>query len=63
MKRKEKVEREKEKRKQNYYKKVKMSPPTKAVKMVEEETMQMSAEELAEPPKTWFGRFLRWLTT
>lgn len=61
--RQEKVEREKEKRKQNYYKKVKMSPPTKAVKLVEEPTMQMTAEELVEQPKTLLGRLIKWLTT
>lgn len=61
--RQEMLEREKEKRKQNYFKKVKMSPPTKAVKLVEEQTMQMSAEELAEPPKTLLGRLIKWLTT
>ncbi|MBA4053381.1 MAG: hypothetical protein C0490_01590 [Marivirga sp.] len=61
--RQEKADREKEKRKQNYYKKVKMSPPTKAAKLVEEPTMQMSAEELAEPPKTWLGKLIKWLTT
>lgn len=62
-KRKEKSEQEKEKRKQNYYKKVKMSPPTKAVRLVDEPTMQMTSEELAEPPKTWIGKFIKWLTT
>lgn len=62
-KRQEKAEQDKEKRKQNYYKKVKMSPPTKAAKLVEEPTMQMSAEELEETPKTWWGRFIKWLTT
>ena len=62
-KREEQAEREKEKRTQNYLKKVKMSPPTKAVRMVEEPLMEMSAQELEEGPKTVWGKFVKWLTT
>ncbi len=56
------VAREKEKKTQNYLRKVKMSPPTKAARLVNEPVMEMTAEELMEPPKTLFGKILRWLT-
>jgi len=62
-KREEQAEREKERRTRNYQKRVKMSPPTKAVRLVEEPVMQMTAEELEEAPRTWLGRFVKWLTT
>ncbi len=61
-KREQDAEREKERRTRNYYNKVRLSPPTKAVKLVDEPVMQMSAEELEEAPKTWFGRLIKWLT-
>jgi hypothetical protein len=54
---------QKERRTQNYLKKVKTAAPTKAVKLVKEEVEEMSAMELKEPPKTLWGRFVRWLTT
>jgi hypothetical protein len=54
-------EQEKEKRTNNYYKKIKASAPTKRVKMVEEPTTEMSADELKEVPGTWLGRFFHWL--
>ena len=57
------AERQKERRTQNYLKKVKTAQPTKASKLVKEETEQMSAAELEEPPKTWWGKLVRWLTT
>jgi len=62
-KREEQAEREKERKTRNYQKKVKMSPPTKAVRLVDEPVMQMSAKELEEGPKTWLGRLLKWFTT
>jgi len=58
----EQLEREKDKKTQNYLRKVKMSPPTKAVRLVNEPVMEMTAEELVEPPKTLFGKIIRWLT-
>ena len=61
-KREEQASREKERKTRNYYSKVKMSPPTKAVRMVDEPVMQMSAHELEEVPRTWLGRFIKWLT-
>jgi hypothetical protein len=54
---------QKERRTQNYLSKVKTPAPTKATRIVKEEVMEMSAAELREPPKTWWGKFLRWLTT
>ena len=53
----------KERRTQNYLKKVKTPQPTKAVRIFKEETQQMSAHELQEPPKSLWGRFVKWLTT
>lgn len=61
-KREEQDAREKERRRLNYLKKVRMSPPTKAMRIVNEPVMEMSAEELAEDPKTWLGKFIKWLT-
>lgn len=62
-KRKEKAARKKEKKTQNYFKKVKMSPPTKAMRLIDEPTEQLTAEELKEEPKTWFGKLIKWLST
>ena len=54
--------REKEKRTQNYLKNYKPSSPTKAVRLVKEDVVEMTPKELEEPPKTLFGKILRWLT-
>jgi hypothetical protein len=54
---------QKEKRTQNYLKKVKNQQPTKAARFMREETEEMSTAQLQEPPKTWWGKFLKWLTT
>ena len=62
-KREEELELKKERRTQNYLKKVKAHQPTKAAKLIREETEEMSAAELTEPPKTLWGKFLKWLTT
>ena len=61
-KREEQAEREKLRKTQNYLKKVKLSPPTKSMKIVNEPLMQMTPEELRERPTTWLGKFLEWLT-
>jgi len=58
-KRKERAELEKEKRTQNYMKRVK-SAPTKAVKRIEEEQVTEVIEEEVKRPKTLIGKFLRW---
>jgi len=62
-KRKAKLEREKEKRTQYYLQRVKTGQPTKAAKMVDEPTESLSLKEEKPAPKTWFGKFLRWLNT
>jgi hypothetical protein len=62
-KREEENKNRKERRTQNYLKKVKAPQPTKAVRIFKEETQQMSAHELQEPPKSLWGRFVKWLTT
>jgi len=62
-KRKAKLEREKEKRTQYYLQRVKSGQPTKAVKIVSEPTESFSLKEERPAPKTWFGKFLRWLNT
>ena len=53
---------EKEKRTQNYLKKVKSFQPSKAARLINEPTMEMSAAELAEQPKTWWGKFIKWVS-
>jgi hypothetical protein len=53
---------EKERRTRYYHNRVKLSPPTKPVRLFEEPLEQMSAEELREPPKTWLGKMILWLT-
>jgi hypothetical protein len=58
-KRREQAEREKEKRANHYYSKVK-SVPTKAARKVEEQTV-VEELDMKEPPKNIFGKFLRWL--
>jgi hypothetical protein len=55
----ESAERQKEKRTNHYYSKVK-SVPTKAVRRFEEQ-MVVEDVEIKEPPKGIFGKFLRWL--
>src|SRR5688572_16196651 len=62
-KREEELQLKKERRTQNYLKKVKAHQPTKAAKLIKEESEEMSAAELAEPPKTLWGKFIKWLTT
>jgi hypothetical protein len=57
------AEREKEKRTQNYLKKIKTPAPTKSVSLVKEQVEVMVQEEKRTPPKTWFGRFMRWMNT
>lgn len=55
------AEREKERRRENYLKKVKLGQPTKAMKLTDEPTEQLSERQLEETPKTWWGRFKKWL--
>lgn len=62
-KRKARLEREKEKRTQYYLQRVKTGQPTKAAKIVSEPTESFSLKEEKPAPKTWLGKFLRWLNT
>ncbi|MEY4930521.1 MAG: hypothetical protein RI909_1245 [Bacteroidota bacterium] len=62
-KRKARLEREKEKRTQYYLQRVKSGQPTKAAKIVSEPTESFSLKEEKPAPKTWLGKFLRWLNT
>jgi hypothetical protein len=62
-KRKVKAEQDKEKRTQYYYNRVKTGQPTKAVKIVSEPTETYELKEVKPAPKTWLGKFLRWLNT
>lgn len=59
----EELQLKKERRTQNYLKKVKAHQPTKAAKLIREEAEEMSAAELAESPKTWWGKFIKWFTS
>jgi hypothetical protein len=62
-KRAEELERQKQKRTEYYQKRVKAAPPTKRVRLVDEPLEELSAAELVEPPRTWWGKFMRWLNT
>jgi len=62
-KRKEKAAHDKERRTQNYNKRVKHSPPTKAMRLVEEPTEQLNESLHTEEPTTWFGKLVKWLRT
>ena len=55
------AEEEKEKRTQHYLKKVKVVAPTKSARLIKEEVEEMTP--LAPVPKTWWGKFMRWLNT
>ncbi len=55
------AEQEKEKRTQHYLKKVKVVAPTKSAKLIREEMEEMTP--LTPVPKTWWGKFKRWLNT
>jgi hypothetical protein len=55
------TEREKERRRENYLKKVKLGQPTKAMKLMDEPTEQLSERQLEETPTSWWGRFKKWL--
>jgi hypothetical protein len=55
------AEQEKEKRTQHYLKKVKVVAPTKSARLIKEEVEEMTP--LAPIPKTWWGKFMKWLNT
>jgi len=54
---------DKERKTQSYLKKVKLSPPTKSVRMVEEQVIQMTEADLKEEPTSLWGRFVKWIST
>ncbi len=56
------AEREKEKRTQNYLKKVKAPTPTKALRIMNDRVEEI-VEKKVEAPKTWLGKFMRWMNT
>lgn len=57
-KREEELQRQKEKRTEHYLKKVK-SVPTKAARLIDEETVEMHVDN-TRIPKTWLGKFWKW---
>ena len=59
--RKEKAAQDKERRTQNYHNRVQHSPPTKAVRMIEEPLEHLNSSSFSEEPTTWFGKFVKWL--
>jgi len=61
--RKNELERLKEKKSLHYLKKVKAAPPTKKARFIDEPVEEFSQADLKEPPKTWWGKFMRWLNT
>ena len=58
--RKKKAEEEKERRTQNYHKRVKHSPPTKAVRLIEEPVEELTEITDKGEPTSWFGKFVKW---
>lgn len=59
-KRREALEREKEKRRQHYLGKVKTGQPTKATRLYDEQTEEAPVIKTA-PPKSLWGKFMNWL--
>jgi hypothetical protein len=62
-KRKARAEREKEKRTQYYLQRVKTGQPTKSMKIVSEPVESFTHTDVKPAPKTWWGKFMRWLNT
>jgi hypothetical protein len=62
--RREQIKIEKELRTKHYNQKVKKTyQPTRAVKKVDEPLEEMSEADERPVPRTWFGKFWRWLST
>lgn len=59
-KRKEALEREKERKRMHYLSKVKVEPPAKVVR-VYDEPVEKETKTVAAPPKTLWGKFIKWL--
>ena len=62
-KRENEIERDKEKRTMHYLKKVNVTQPTKAMKIAHDEPTEVIQVSVFQPPKTLWGRFMRWLNT
>lgn len=58
----ESLKQEKERKRMNYLNKVKNSKPPKAARIYEE-TAPAPAKVPEQKPRTWIGKFLRWLNT
>lgn len=61
-KREEEARLKKEQKTRNYHKRVKPGGPVKRMKLVDEPVVEIH-QEITEPPKTWVGKFFRWLRT
>ncbi len=51
----------KRKRTENYLKKVKIAPPTKSAKLLQEPVFEMTEKDLTDVPEGWWNKFLKWL--
>jgi hypothetical protein len=62
--RKQALEEQKERKRLNYLNKIKTNAPTKAARIYDEPAEGIpSPKSEVKPPRTWFGKFLRWLNT
>lgn len=58
------LEEQKERKRLNYLNKIKNNAPTKAARIYDEPVeVEPSTKTTAKPPRTWLGKFLRWLNT
>lgn len=57
------IERAKEKKKEHYLKRVKGGQPTKPVRISDEPTEYYESTQQQAKPRTWWGRFMRWLNS
>jgi len=55
------LEREKERRKEHYLKQVKVSQPTKASRIFDEDLEEPALKPVEVAPKTLWGKFIKWL--
>ncbi|HNR75356.1 MAG TPA: hypothetical protein PKH83_09020 [Cyclobacteriaceae bacterium] len=58
------LEEQKERKRLNYLNKIKNNTPVKAVRIYDEPVeKEITSQPTAKPPRTWLGKFLRWLNT
>lgn len=57
------IERAKEKKKEHYLKRVKGGQPTKPARISDEPTERYESTQQQPKPRTWWGRFMRWLNS